>query len=213
MLNTGQSGRYGYYGCSSRRLKGKQACTALLSIPEAELDNLILGALADELMTPDRLRILLSQALRHRSDMASQTAGKRHAIRTGLKNAEAQIGRLLDAVATGALPDISLVRAKLEELNSERDECNRHLALLNQQLPELRQVLSNQQAKAVSAVLKNRLLGAPKRVQRQYVRGLVGDIVVNEHSAVICGPEAVLASCASSDRLSTVPSLVRGWCR
>jgi site-specific DNA recombinase len=212
MLGTGKSGRYRYYSCSSSRLKGKTACPMPTSIPEAELDALVLEALTDHLMTPERLTVLLREALRHRREMAAQTTGKRQQIKAGLKNAEAQIERLLSAVATGALPDMSLLRAKIDALNAQRDECNRHLVLLDQPLPELRQVLSNQQASSVAATLKRRLLEAPKATQRRYVRGLVSNIVVNRELAVITGPHAAIASYASNpDRLPTVPGLVREW--
>ena len=85
MLGTGKSGRYRYYSCSSSRLKGKTACPMPTSIPEAELDALVLEALTDRLMTPERLTVLLREALRHRREMAAQTAGKRQAIKAGLK--------------------------------------------------------------------------------------------------------------------------------
>jgi hypothetical protein len=97
------------------------------SIPEAELDALVIEALTDHLMTPERLTVLLREALRHRREMAAQTTGRRQAIKAGLKSAEVQIERLLTAVATGALPDMSLLRAKIDELNAQREECNRHL--------------------------------------------------------------------------------------
>ena len=213
MLNTGKGGRYRYYGCSANRLKGKNACGTPTSIPEGELDKLVLGALADRLLTPERLTALLREALRHRRELASQSGSKRAALKGNLKNTEAQIERLLTAVAEGTVPEIAPVRAKLDQLNARRDECNQHLALLGQDLPEVRQTLSNQQARSVAAVLKRRLLDAPKALQRRYLRGLVADVVVNKELAVISGPQNALAACASNpDRLGTVPGSVREWC-
>ena len=213
MLNTGKSGRYRYYGCSANRLKGKNACRTPTSIPEGELDKLVLGAIADRLLTPERLTALLHEALRHRREMASQSVSKRTALKSDLKNTEIQIGRLLTAVAEGAVPDMALLRAKLDELNSRRDESAQHLMLLDQNLAQLRQTLSNQQARSVAAILKRRLLDAPKALQRRYVRGLVANVVVNKAMAVISGPEAALAACVSDPgRLGSVPGSVRGWC-
>ena len=212
MLNTGKSGRYRYYGCSANRLKGKNACRTPISLPEDELDKLVLGALANQLMTPERLIALLGEAVKHSRDVASQSASKRTALKSTLKTAEAQIERLLAAVADGTIPDMSLVRAKLDDLTNQRDECARHLSLLDENLPELRQVLSNQQAKSIAAVLTRRLLDAPKPLQRRYVRGLVASVVVNSETAIISGPDAALAACASNpDRLGTVPGSVREW--
>jgi hypothetical protein len=108
---------------------------------------------------------------------------------------------------------MALVRPKLDELNIRREECVQHLMLLDQNLPELRQALSNQQARSVAATLKRRLMDAPKGLQRRYVRGLVATVTVSKELAVITGPEAALASCASNPaHLGAVPGSMRGWC-
>jgi site-specific DNA recombinase len=211
LLVTGKSGRYRYYGCSANRLKGKNACRTPTSIPEAQLDKLVLGALADQLLTPERLTTILHEALKYRREMASQSGAKRTALKTGLKDVQTQIDRLVTAVADGIVPDMALVRPKLDELNIRREECVQHLMLLDQNLPELRQALSNQQARSVAATLKRRLMDAPKGLQRRYVRGLVANVTVSKELAVITGPEAALASCASNpDHLGAVPGSMRG---
>jgi hypothetical protein len=172
-----------------------------------------LGALADQLLTPDRLTTILHEALKYRREMASQSGAKRTALKTGLKDIQTQIERLVTAVADGIVPDMALVRPKLDELNIRREEYVQHLMLLNQNLPELRQALSNRQARSVAATLKRRLMDAPKGLQRRYVRGLVANVTVSKELAVITGPEAALASCASNpDHLGAVPGSMRGWC-
>lgn len=131
----------------------------------------MLGALADQLLAADRLTVLLREAIRHRRELASNNAAKRTALKASLKTAEGQIERLLTALADGTVPDMTLVRAKLDDLNKKREECAAHLLMLDQDLPELRQPPSNQQAKSVAATLKRRLMDAPEPLQRRYVRG------------------------------------------
>ncbi len=212
MLSTGKNGRYRYYACAASRLKGKTACKIPTSIPEAELDKLVLGALVDRLLTPERLVTLLRDAIRHRREIASNHAAQRTAIRNDLKNAEAQIERLLTALADGTVPEMAPVRGKLDELNKKREECASHLHMLDQDLPELRQALSNQQAASIAATLKCRLLDAPRPLQRRYVRGLVSEIVVNREIATISGSRAAVAAYATDpSRLGIVPTSVREW--
>ena len=212
MLSTSKRGRYRYYTCAATRLKGKTACKVPTSIPEAQLDQLVLGALADQLLTPERLVILLREAIRHRRSLAANDATQRTALRSSLKNAETKIERLLAAVAEGTIPDMALLRTKMNELNGQRDECARHLQILDTDLPELRQTLSKQQAATVATTLKRRLLDAPRALQRRYVRGLVSEIVVDREIAVISGPRAAIAAYASDPgRLGSVPSFVREW--
>ena len=212
MLSTGKNGRYRYYSCSAHRLKGGSTCERPTSIPEAELDKLVLAALADQLLTPERLVTLLREAIRHRRDLASNNAGRRSALQKDLKHAETSIERLLTAVADGTVPDMSLLRGKLDELNKKREECIAHLRMLDQVLPELRQALSNQQAASTAAMLKRRLLDAPRPLQRRYVRGLVSEIIVNRETAIISGPRSAVAACASDPaKLGVVPGSVREW--
>jgi hypothetical protein len=61
MVRTGKGGRYRYYACAGRRLKGKIACPTPIAVPEAQLDKLVIGALADQLLTPSRLLTLLGK--------------------------------------------------------------------------------------------------------------------------------------------------------
>jgi hypothetical protein len=171
-----------------------------------------LDALADQIITPERLVVTIREALRHRRERASQTAAKRQTLKLALKTVEAQIERLVSAVAAGTIPDMALVRGKLEQFGAERDECHR-LALLDQNLPELRRGFSNQQAKSIAATLKRRLLDAPRAIQRHFVRGLVSSVVVNKETIVISGSKVALAARASKpDSLASVPGYVPKWC-
>src|SRR5262249_30995782 len=81
MIRTGKGGRYRYYACSAERLKGKASCGKPISIPEAQLDELIVGALADNLLTPDRVIELHRQAQAHRRALSAGNVGRRTDLR------------------------------------------------------------------------------------------------------------------------------------
>ena len=212
MLSTGKNGRYRYYACAASRLKGKTACKIPTSIPEDELDRLVLGALADRLLRPERLVTILREAFRYRKEMASNNTVQKTALRNELKNAEIQIERLLTALADGTVPEMAAVRGKLDALNKKREESASHLRMLDRELPVLRQALSNQQANSIAAALKRRLLNASRPLQRRYVRGLVSEIVVNREMATISGSRAALAACTSDpSRIGVVLGSGRDW--
>ncbi len=215
MLRTGtgkSGGRYRYYTCASHQIKGGSACHRPVSVPEAELDRLVVTGLADQLLTPDRLTILLREALLHRRATASSNTAQRSALRNNLKSTETQIDRLLTAVAEGAIPDASALRRKMADLNGRRDECLNLLSAIDNDLPELRQSLSKQQAASIAKNLKQRLLEAPHALQKRYVHGLVSEIIVDRERAVISGPrEAVAAAVSAPDKLGGVLGSVREW--
>jgi chromosome segregation ATPase len=140
---------------------------------------LIVKALADHLLTPERLPQLLREANRHRRDLASGKPHRRSELRRRLKDIDKQIDRLLSALAERTVTNKPQFRSKLTSLEAARDETIRLLNLLETVAPSLRRTLSNQQAVSAAA-LKRRLTDAPKALQRTYVRGLVSEIVIDK---------------------------------
>jgi hypothetical protein len=187
MLRTGtgkSGGRYRYYTCASHQIKGGTTCHRPVSVPEGELDRLVVAALADRLLTPGRLTTLLREAIKHRRIAASRTAARRSAL-----------------------------QKKMDDLNGRQDEYLNLLKALDSELPEIRQALSKQQAVGIAATLKRRLLEAPRPLQKRYVHGLVSEIVVDRENSVISGPRAAIAAAVSAPdgHLGGVRSSVREW--
>lgn len=212
MIRTGKSGRYRYYACAAHRLKGKTSCKAPMAVPEGQLDTLVVEALAERLMTPDRLAELLRQAYRHQRETASDHLHRRSTLRKALKEIEVQIERLHSAVAEGTVPDTSLLRQKLSGFEERRTETIRLLSLLDSDVQPLRRALSKQQAATVAANLKRRLLDAPSALRKNYVRGIVSEIIVDRDKATISGPKAAIASALSNLKApEPVRSFDRNW--
>jgi hypothetical protein len=63
------------------------------------LDTLVITALADQLLTPDRLATLLREAIRHKRTTEAGNLAKRVALQKELKNIETLIDRLYMAIA------------------------------------------------------------------------------------------------------------------
>jgi site-specific DNA recombinase len=214
MLRTGKGmgGYYRYYACSANRLKGATACKRPIAVREDELDALTLSALAERLLTPERLITLLREAVRHRRAATSQNRTRRAGLEKQRKEFDAQIERLITAVAEGNLPDMTVLRARVDELSTHRDECDRLLATLESDIPELRQAISKQQATSLATALRRKLLEAPRPLQKRYVQGLVSGIVVDSEKATISGhPLAIAAAATAPEKLGEVRSFVREW--
>ncbi|MGH6890346.1 MAG: hypothetical protein ACREHF_14315 [Rhizomicrobium sp.] len=199
-------------GAGAAGMMRASACAAPIAIPERELDGLVISALADKLLTPERLPQLLREAQKHQNATASGNLQRRSEPRKRLKDLETQANRLLTALAEGTVADSALFRAKLASIESEREQCIQLLSRLEAETPRLRQVLSNGQAADLAQRSKSALLEAPKQVQRRYVLGLVSEIRIDSEKAVICGPRASIASAVTSGELSgTVPTFIREW--
>jgi hypothetical protein len=144
--------------------------------------------------------------------MSAGAHERRTALQKELKTIEAQVDRLLSAVAEGTVGDTALLRGKLDQLHSRRDECIRLLSIIDMDVPALRQTLSKQQAITIADTLKKRLLDAPQALKRRYVRGLVSNIVVDRDKAVISGPPAAIAAAVTAGSFKQeVRSSIRDW--
>ena len=210
---TGRSGKtYRYYTCAGYKLKGSTVCGKPISVPEAQLDQLVLSALAGQLLTPARLTELLTAAIRHRRKTSCENRTRKAALEKQRKEIDAQIDRLITAVADGSLPDMAQLRTRIDELTARRDECTQLLATLESDLPQFRQTLSKQQAASIANTLKRRLLEALPALKKRYVRGLVSNIIVDARKAVISGPPAAVAAAVTAGALEgSVRSFEREW--
>jgi len=198
MVRTGKSGRYRYYACASHRLKGRVACPNPVAIRESQLDDMVLSALTGELITPERLPALLSEARKHQRANSSANIQRRETLKKRIKDTQTQIDRLYGALREGLVTDSASFRAQLSGVEQARAEAAAHLSRIDSDVPEFRQTLSHQQAATLAATLQRRLLDAPKPMKRRYVRGLVSDIILNREKAVITGPSSAIAQSVTS---------------
>ena len=212
MVRTGKSGRYRYYACASHRLKGSVACSDPVAIREQQLDDMVLTALTGELITPERLPMLLAEARKHQRANSSATMQRREALRKRMRDLEVQTDRLYRALREGLVTESNSFRAQLADVERDREECAAHLARIDSDIPEFRQTLSRRQAATLATTLQRRLLDAPKALKRRYVRGLVSDIILNREKAIITGPNsAIAASVTSGEFDSPVLTSIREW--
>ncbi len=76
-LATGKGGRYRYYKCNTRIAQHAKACTTP-AVPMNKLDALVLTALADKVLTPERLKEMLREMKQHlKQAQAQQNDGLR----------------------------------------------------------------------------------------------------------------------------------------
>ncbi|MBV8799191.1 MAG: recombinase zinc beta ribbon domain-containing protein [Alphaproteobacteria bacterium] len=212
MIRTGKGGRYRYYACAGNRLKGRSQCANPIAVPEAELNGLVLTALTDRLLTPERLPRLLHEANRSRRTALADTLSRRSQLRRTHADIQGKIDKLLAAFSAGAA-EFDSVRDYLRQLESQREETVRLLSTLEAEPLQIRKTLSKAQAATVAAQLKSRLLEAPAQTKRRYVQGLVSRVVVGKEQAVISGSQQALAAAISAPKMDSteVRSFIREW--
>ncbi|MGB0920290.1 MAG: recombinase family protein, partial [Alphaproteobacteria bacterium] len=198
MLRTGKGGAYRYYTCSAKALKGtcKAQNTKPVTVPMPKLDGLVTEAIADSLLTADRLRPLLREVM---AKTRSAQTESRHTIlmlKKEMRATDKKLGNLMDAIADGLVDDSHAFRAKLKEHQNRRSELIRLIAQEERKVSLPPQALSNAQIDRFGAALKQMLTDGPMAFRKAYLGLIVDEIIVSREQVTITGSKAALAAAA-----------------
>ena len=96
-LRTGKSGRYRYYTCGTCAQKGKVACEGR-SVPMDRLDDVVTGQIVEKLLTPERVRALLSGLIERQAARDADQSQRLTALREKFGEAERRLGQIYQAI-------------------------------------------------------------------------------------------------------------------
>lgn len=205
---------YRYYCCAGKMLQGACEGGAPSSIREDELDELVLTAVSDELLTPERTQAIVNAVAERRSQGSGEAATSLNSLRGHASQLKRKVDNLLDAVASGDVPK-EMAKEKLESWKSDREST---LALIESQQATLdRQLgpITLAEAGGAAQRLKLALKQAPNATKKRYLRSVVGEVLVAPRGVTITGPEGALAEWASGHQSAgasgSVHSSAREW--
>ena len=213
-IRTGKSGQYRYYACSRRATRGETACTGR-SIRMEKLDGIVLDALEERVLAPERLPELLTAFL-EKSDESDQRRREELALlRAARTNSEGALNRLYELVEQGLASPSD--RHFAERLTHHRQR----IAALTADIGSLERQLASRQRRITPDVigrfgklLSRGLRGDSSSLRQAYVRLLIDEVTVEADKVQIRGSRkalerAVIATAASGG--AKVPSFAREW--
>ena len=214
-LRTGKSGQYRYYACSNAATKGKASCKGR-SIRMDALDGIVLSALEENLLQPDRLKAVLSALVKRRLGQQGQSLEREKALKGEQRQVEKAMTRLYEALESGLVHDDDLFRERLSKHKQRRDELIRiqSQSRRRRELPE--GLLKEANLKTFQNALTSQLRDPQSGMAKGYVRALVDRVTVGEQEIRIEGPKAaLLEATADPDAFfsAEVPSSVQDWRR
>ncbi len=214
-LRTGKSGQYRYYTCSSAATKGKASCKGR-SIRMDALDGIVLTALEEKLLQPERLKAVLSSLVKRHLGNQGQSLEREKALRKEQSQIEAAINRMYEAIEDGLVGDTDLFRERLSKNTQRREELIRIVSQSRRrrELPE--GLLKESNLKTFQRALTSRLRDPQSSMAKGYVRALVDRVTVGEQEITIQGSKsALLEATADPDAFFSgeVPSSVQDWRR
>lgn len=214
MLTTGKSGRYRYYTCAGKNLKGKTACAKPTRIPEAKLNEIVTDAVAERVLAPERLKPLLAETLKHSKANNQSALSDLKLLRREVRDIETKIERLFDALTDGLVNDRAAFKAQLAKLQGRKDEVIRLVSTKERAIGLPAASLSNRQIDQFSNGLRELIQNGPAAFRKEYLGMVLSRVDVSDDEVRISGSKAVLAAAASAKKAGepVVPSFVPEWC-
>lgn len=212
---TGKSGRYKYYGCSNRARAGASVCKGR-RIARSKLDNIVLDAIEQRLLVPERLRDLLSGWLDLTSEAVEARREKLRQLKTRQTHLEAGIDRLLDLVADGHFTASDARFAKKHrELAEQLVHVKTDIVMLERQLANSERRITPELIERFAQLMREKLRSDEPALRRYYVKAIVGRVEVGDHQIRISGSTKALEHTVgrtSDHTAAPVPNIEREWC-
>jgi site-specific DNA recombinase len=209
---TGKGGRYNYYMCSTRNRVGVTACKGQ-RVPMAIADDLVSGALLDQVLEPGHLTALLASLRKQNKTGRDSEATRKLALSRELRKANEELNNLLTLVAKGVMdaddPDL---RGQLQRRRAQRDEIERQMAALTRSLDIPTGWAGPRKVEAFAKGLRDLWTGADGRFRQAYLRLLVDNVEFKGEEIRISGSKDVLAA-AIAQGTSAAPGAVRSFAR
>ncbi len=214
MLTTGKSGKYRYYSCANKHLKGQSSCEKPTRIPEGKLNEIVTDAVADKILEKDRLKGLFKETLKIASNNNQDALTDLKLLRRKLRDVDGKVSKLFEALTDGIVSDSKGFRDHHSKLEARRDELTRLISLKERVLCLPVSRISDKQIDRFSNTLRDMLRNGPKEFRKEYMKLIVSHVDVGEKQIRITGSKTALASAVQADKSlnGEVPSFVRDWC-
>jgi site-specific DNA recombinase len=213
-IRTGKSGRYRYYACSRRATRGETACPGR-SIRMEKLDGIVLDAVEQRVLHPDRLPKLL-EAFLEKSDVSdAKRRDELASLRTEKTNSMGALNRLYELVEQGlASPTDRDFAERLTHHRGRIASLTADIEALERQLKPNQRPITPEIVGRFATLLRDGLRGDNPALRQAYVRLVIDQVFVEDDQIRIRGSRkalerAVVATVASARK--GVPSFAREW--
>ena len=213
-LATGKWGKYRYYKCSNRILKGKDICTSD-NLPTEKVDRLVLSSLADRIFTASRVRVMLESLRKRLSQSQAAQDGKLKQLTKELDRVQQSSQKLYEAVEKGLLPLDSTLTERANKLQAQRQALLTDMAGLRRVKHMPLEALGEKKIHAFAMALRERLLAKDRVFSKKYLKLLVAEIRYQNRQLVMKGSYAALARMVGESKRGTpqgeVPTFGLDW--
>ena len=194
-LATGKGGKYRYYKCSNRILKGKDTCTNR-NLPTEQVDRLVLSSLADRVFTVPRVHRMVENLRKRLGQSQASHDSKVKELTKKVTSVQQRSQQLYEAVEKGLLPMDATLTERAHKLHAQRQALLTEIAGLRRlkQMPV--ETLGEKQVLAFTTALRERFMGKDRIFSKKYLKLLVEEIRYQNKQLVMKGSHAAVAKMA-----------------
>ncbi len=209
---TGKGGKYRYYKCNTRIGQRIGACSTP-AVPMAKLDRAVLSALADKVLTPERLKEMLRELKARLKKAQSGQDDQARVLQRELAELELATNRLYEAVEKGVLPMDDTLTTRAQKLKGRRDALMIALASVRRSKEMPIAALNAAHVEAFGAALRSRLQEGSGSFPKRYLRQFVSDIRCDGKHVTMSGRKDALLTAALEKKMGTarVPTSSLSW--
>ena len=211
-LATGKGGRYRYYKCNTRIAQSIGACTTP-AVPVAKLDQAVLTALADKVLTPERLKLMLRELKVRLKNVKAGHDDQARVYQRELTELDQATNRLYEAVEKGILPMDDTLTARAQRLKGRRDALMIEMASARRSKEMPMSALNAAHVEAFGVALRARLQAGAGSFPKRYLRQFVSEIRYDGRRLTMSGRKDALLIAALENKMGTarVPTSSLSW--
>ena len=211
-LATGKGGRYRYYKCNTRIAQSIGACTTP-AVPVAKLDQVVLTALADKVLTPERLKEMLRELKARLKKVKAGHDDQARIYQRELTELDQATNRLYEAVEKGLLPMDDTLTARAQRLKGRRDALMIEMASARRSKEMPVSALNAAHVEAFGVALRARLQAGAGSFPKRYLRQFVSEIRYDGKRLTMSGRKDALLVAALEKQMGTagVPTSGLSW--
>ncbi|MEW8333103.1 MAG: recombinase family protein [Candidatus Thiodiazotropha sp.] len=214
VLMSGKGGKYDYYRCSTRQYHSNHLCTAP-NIPREELEAVVLNKVAELVLTPERIQLMLIQLREDIKKLQAPDRQREKTIQRQLSLTKEQVDAWYELIEQGKLELHQTLKDRLAASQHRIDAMARELADIGRRRQIPLKKFGTQQIQEFAEAMRDEILTPGSKYAKKYLHTIVSEIRINPPNGVITGANANMAGAISGWKRGRghlmVPSHVSNW--
>jgi hypothetical protein len=191
---TGKGGRYHYYRCST--LKRTGSCNGkptVAGVVATQLDEIVLSKIADQLLTPERVKAIISEVAAKRDAGIDQATTALRQLREQRTKTGKKLSNLMKALADGMVEASETFKATLQSNEAEAKRIDDLITVQERILSSRMKEVTLEEAAEFAVSFRGKLLSCGPALKKRIIRSFVAEVIVSEDEIIIHGDKSDLA--------------------